>query len=91
MEHEDAADDARALARKRAQEAGVAERAQFVEGDMYVADISKATVLPLLDLDDDDDDDDLVLGLDAPSSMNLPRRTAAVLLPVAPIFFCAVS
>lgn len=34
-------------ARKRAQEAGVAERAQFVEGDMYVADISKATVLPL--------------------------------------------
>ncbi len=33
--------------RKRAQEAGVADRAQFVEGDMYVADISKATVLPL--------------------------------------------
>lgn len=34
-------------ARTRAQEAGVAERAQFIEGDMYVADLSKATVLPL--------------------------------------------
>ncbi len=34
-------------ARKRAEEAGVADRAQFVEGDMYVADISKATVMPL--------------------------------------------
>ncbi|MDP2354859.1 MAG: class I SAM-dependent methyltransferase [Beijerinckiaceae bacterium] len=34
-------------ARKRAQEAGVADRAQFVEGDMYAADISKATVMPL--------------------------------------------
>lgn len=34
-------------ARKRAQEAGVADRAQFVEGDMYVADISQATVMPL--------------------------------------------
>ena len=34
-------------ARKRAQEAGVADRAQFVEGDMYTADISKASVMPL--------------------------------------------
>ena len=34
-------------ARKRAQEAGVADRAQFIEGDMFVADISKATVMPL--------------------------------------------
>jgi hypothetical protein len=32
---------------KRAREAGVADRAQFVQGDMYVADISKASVLPL--------------------------------------------
>ena len=36
-----------ALARKNAQEAGVAERAQFIEGDMYEADISRATVLAL--------------------------------------------
>jgi len=36
-----------ALARKLAAEAGVADKAQFVEGDMYAADISKATVLAL--------------------------------------------
>jgi ubiquinone/menaquinone biosynthesis C-methylase UbiE len=35
------------LARKLAQDAGVADRATFVEGDMYEADISKATVLAL--------------------------------------------
>ena len=36
-----------ALSRKKAQEAGVADRATFIEGDMYEADISKATVLAL--------------------------------------------
>ena len=36
-----------ALSRKLAAEAGVADQAQFVEGDMYAADISKATVLAL--------------------------------------------
>jgi precorrin-6B methylase 2 len=36
-----------ALARRRAQEAGVADRATFIQGDMYEADISKATVLAL--------------------------------------------
>ena len=35
------------LSRQRASEAGVADRATFVEGDMYEADISKATVLAL--------------------------------------------
>jgi ubiquinone/menaquinone biosynthesis C-methylase UbiE len=35
------------LARERAREAGVSERATFVEGDMFEADISKATVLAL--------------------------------------------
>ena len=35
------------LAQQRASEAGVADRATFVEGDMYEADISKATVLAL--------------------------------------------
>jgi ubiquinone/menaquinone biosynthesis C-methylase UbiE len=35
------------LSRLRASEAGVAERATFVEGDMFEADISKATVLAL--------------------------------------------
>lgn len=34
-------------AQKRAQEAGVADTAKFVEGDMYAADISQATVMPL--------------------------------------------
>jgi SAM-dependent methyltransferase len=34
-------------ARRRAQEAGVSERATFLQGDMYEADISKATVLAL--------------------------------------------
>ena len=36
-----------ALSRKLAKEAGVADKAQFVEGDMYEADISKATVMAL--------------------------------------------
>ena len=36
-----------ALSRRKAQEAGVADRATFIEGDMYEADISKATVLAL--------------------------------------------
>jgi precorrin-6B methylase 2 len=36
-----------ALARRKAKEAGVADRATFIEGDMYEADISKATVLAL--------------------------------------------
>lgn len=36
-----------ALSRRLAAEAGVSERATFVEGDMYTADISKATVLAL--------------------------------------------
>jgi precorrin-6B methylase 2 len=35
------------LSRRNAREAGVADRAQFVQGDMYEADISKATVLAL--------------------------------------------
>jgi len=36
-----------ALARKNASEAGVGDRAQFVQGDMFEADISKATALAL--------------------------------------------
>lgn len=36
-----------ALSRRRAREAGVADRATFIEGDMFEADISKATVLAL--------------------------------------------
>ena len=36
-----------ALSRRKAQEAGVADRATFIEGDMFEADISKATVLAL--------------------------------------------
>ena len=35
------------LSRRIAEKAGVADKAQFVQGDMYVADISKATVLAL--------------------------------------------
>jgi SAM-dependent methyltransferase len=35
------------LSNRYAKEAGVADRATFIEGDMYVADLSKATVLPL--------------------------------------------
>jgi precorrin-6B methylase 2 len=34
-------------ARRQAEAAGVAAKAQFVQGDMYVADVSKATVLAL--------------------------------------------
>ena len=36
-----------ALSNRLAKEAGVAERAIFIEGDMFVADISKATVMAL--------------------------------------------
>jgi SAM-dependent methyltransferase len=36
-----------ALSRRLAKEAGVSDKATFVEGDMYAADISKATVLAL--------------------------------------------
>ena len=36
-----------ALSRRRAQEAGVGDRATFIQGDMFEADISKATVLAL--------------------------------------------
>jgi SAM-dependent methyltransferase len=36
-----------ALSRRMAEKAGVAKLAQFVQGDMYEADISKATVLAL--------------------------------------------
>ena len=34
-----------ALAARKAQEAGVGDRASFVQGDMYEAYISKATVI----------------------------------------------
>jgi SAM-dependent methyltransferase len=40
------------VARKNAVEAGVADRARFVEGDMFEADISSATVLALFLLPD---------------------------------------
>ena len=36
-----------ALSRRKAQEAGVADKATFIEGDMFEADVSKATVLAL--------------------------------------------
>src|SRR5690606_18342307 len=36
-----------ALSPRMAREAGVGDRAQFIQGDMYVADISQATVLAL--------------------------------------------
>ncbi|MPZ40853.1 MAG: methyltransferase domain-containing protein [Rhizobiales bacterium] len=35
------------LAKRRAQEAGVADKAEFVQGDMYVADISQANVMAM--------------------------------------------
>jgi SAM-dependent methyltransferase len=41
-----------ALSRQNAEKAGVAERASFVEGDMFTADLSKATVLALFMLPD---------------------------------------
>jgi SAM-dependent methyltransferase len=40
------------LSRRRAREAGVADRATFVEGDMFEADFSEATVLALFLLTD---------------------------------------
>ena len=40
------------LSRRLAAEAGVADRATFIEGDMFEADISKATVLALFLLPD---------------------------------------
>ena len=41
-----------AISRKNAQAAGVADRARFVQGDMFEADISQATVLALFLLPD---------------------------------------
>ena len=41
-----------ALSKRLAQEAGVADKATFVEGDMYAADISRATVMALFLLPD---------------------------------------
>ncbi|MGH6770238.1 MAG: class I SAM-dependent methyltransferase [Xanthobacteraceae bacterium] len=41
-----------ALSQQRAEKAGVADRATFVEGDMFTADLSKATVLALFMLPD---------------------------------------
>ena len=40
------------VARRNADAAGVADRAQFIEGDMFQADISRATVLALFLLPD---------------------------------------
>jgi hypothetical protein len=40
------------LSIRNAEAAGVADRARFVRGDMFEADISKATVLPLFLLPD---------------------------------------
>ncbi len=40
------------LSRRNAAQAGVADRAQFVEGDMFAADISQATVMALFLLPD---------------------------------------
>src|SRR5690606_15266301 len=41
-----------AYAQREAQKAGVADKAQFVQGDMFEADISQATVLALFLLPD---------------------------------------
>lgn len=41
-----------ALSNRTAKEAGVADKARFIEGDMYTADISKATVMALFLLPD---------------------------------------
>jgi SAM-dependent methyltransferase len=41
-----------ALSNRRAQEAGVADKAKFIQGDMFTADISKATVMALFLLPD---------------------------------------
>ena len=41
-----------ALAKRRALEAGVSDRATFVEGDLFEADLSKATVITLFLLED---------------------------------------
>lgn len=41
-----------ALSNRTAKEAGVADKAHFIEGDMYTADISKATVMALFLLPD---------------------------------------
>jgi SAM-dependent methyltransferase len=60
-----------ALARKNAIEAGVGERARFVEGDMFEADISDATVLALFLLPDN-------LQRLKPKFSRLPRGTRIV-------------
>ena len=59
------------LARKNAEEAGVADRAKFVQGDMYEADISKATVLALFLLPAN-------LNRLAPKFLDLPAGTRIV-------------
>jgi SAM-dependent methyltransferase len=41
-----------AISNRAAKEAGVADKARFIEGDMYTADISKATVMALFLLPD---------------------------------------
>jgi SAM-dependent methyltransferase len=58
-------------ATRRAAEAGVADRAQFVQGDMYEADISKATVLALFLLPSN-------LEKLAPKFLDLPAGTRVV-------------
>src|SRR5204863_10200404 len=60
-----------ALARRNAQEAGVADKAQFIHGDMYEADISKATVLALFLLP-------VNLNRLAPKFLELPAGTRIV-------------
>jgi SAM-dependent methyltransferase len=60
-----------ALARKSAQEEGVADRARFVQGDLFEADISKATVLALFLLPAN-------LNRLAPKFLDLPAGTRIV-------------
>lgn len=61
-----------ALSNRKAKEAGVADRATFVEGDMFVADISNATVMALFLLPDN-------LGKLRDKFMNLKPGTRMVL------------
>ena len=60
-----------ALARRNAAEAGVADRATFVQGDMYEADLSSATVLALFLLPAN-------LGRLTPKFLQLPPGTRIV-------------
>jgi SAM-dependent methyltransferase len=61
-----------ALSNQKARDAGVADRATFVEGDMFVADISNATVMALFLLPDN-------LGKLRDKFMNLKPGTRMVL------------